>query len=90
MARSKYFEYKECIARWVLNFAWVVEGRDDAHLPEQLLAGIRLVKVNIERSSENIDAVDAAIRGCNLTLGKEMFALSPEEYLQARMHVATD
>lgn len=52
LARSTFHSLRTEVPKLRLNFALVVEGRDDDELPEQILGAVQISKINIENAPE--------------------------------------
>ena len=86
MVRSNYATQVKHLQDAVVNLGWTIEGRNEDHLPEQLLAGIGMIKINPtpKNDKENIDQI--LLRN-EIESGVECFRVKPAEWIQRSLHL---
>jgi hypothetical protein len=86
MARSNYPQQAKNLPAAVINLGWTIEGRTEEHLPEQLLAGLTLIRIDPARSSSS-SSIDSVLAMNEVESGVDCFRIKPEEWLARGMHM---
>ena len=47
MLKNFYFNQQQVVQKSIVDMAYVIEGREAGHLPEQILASVRLHNLDI-------------------------------------------
>ena len=85
LARSNYPTQAKNLQHAVVHLGWTVEGRSEAQLPEQLLAGLTLIRMDpTPKLQQNIDVVLAEN---NVESGVDSFSITPSEWLRRNLHL---
>lgn len=86
LARSNYPANVKNISDTVVNLGWTAEGRNGEQLPEQLLAGLTLIKVN-PKNSYNVTTLNKLLEEHHVESSIDPFKIRPEEWLKRGLHL---
>ena len=86
MVRSNYPPQAKNLPAAVLNLGWTVEGRTVEHLPEQLLAGLTIIRMDPSRSS-NSSLIDSVLAMNQVESGVDPFKVKNDDWLASGMHM---
>ena len=86
LARSNYPPNAKNIGLFVLSLGWVVEGRNKSQLPEQLLASLRVVRV--DPTTQNYSgSPDALLQKNQVKDGVEIFSTPHARWIKEGRHL---
>ena len=87
MCRSNYPSYIKHLKTTVLHIGWTVEGRDLVQLPEQLLAGVTLIHVDVEEPTEAATRdLNAVFDQHSMESGVDTFKIAQEDWVRRGLH----